>query len=243
MKQENLYLLKFAWKNISRYKGRSFFIGLSVALSVCIAVWVMAFFDGLNYQIEQAVVKTNTGYFQLQEKNYSQTTDSENPLELKSDLEHQLKNSTSILSYSPELLLDGNISTPEGSAPLVMTGIIPELHENFLPVSKNISQGHFLTSNSDGVLIGEELAQEFKFSIGDQLVINYQDISGELRSELLEIKGIYHFNSKLFEKRFVYITQMQWQKLFLKEMTKSGQKPKLLLLHTFLHSIFFHQIP
>lgn len=180
----------------------------------------MAFFDGLNYQIEQAVVKTNMGFFQLQEKNYYQTTDSESPLVFKPELEEKLKQTTSILSYSPELLLDGNISTPEGSAPLIITGIIPELHKKFLAVSQNIIKGSFLSQESDGILIGEELAKEFKFNLGDQLVINYQDVSGELRSELLEIKGIYHFNSKIFEKRFVYINQQQWQKLFLKTTQK-----------------------
>ena len=62
---ENRYLFKLAWKNIRRNAGRSFFIGLSVALSVGIAVWIMAFFDGMNHQIEKAVVKGNVGYYQL----------------------------------------------------------------------------------------------------------------------------------------------------------------------------------
>jgi ABC-type lipoprotein release transport system permease subunit len=53
--------------------------------------------------------------------------------------------------------------------------------------------------------------------VGDQIVLNYQDIGGELRSELLLIKGIYKYSSKTFEKRFVYINQKTWQRLFLNE--------------------------
>lgn len=59
----------------------------------------------------------------------------------------------------------------------------------------------------DPVLIGYELAQLFKFVVGDQIVLNYQDTNGELRSELLQIKGVYKYSSKTFEKRFVYINQ------------------------------------
>jgi ABC-type lipoprotein release transport system permease subunit len=214
--KENRYLFNFAWKSIQRNAGRSFFIGLSVSIAVFIAVWVVAFFDGLNHQIEKAVVNTNTGFYQLQEANYSHSTDSSTPIEF-APLANQFNNPL-INSYSPELVLDGNISTPEGAAGLAVIGIEPSLHKKFLPISKKITSGEFIQeSDSDTVVIGKELAEVFKFNIGDQLVLNYQDLNGELRSELLTIKGIYHFSSKLFEKRFVYISQKTWQKLFFNE--------------------------
>jgi putative ABC transport system permease protein len=219
LNNENRYLFKFAWKSIQRHPGRSFFIGFSVSLAVVIAVWVVAFFDGLNFQIEKAVVNTNTGYFQIQEPLYAQTTDSSSPQEYSEDIKNKL-HSLPLFSYSPELVLDGNISTPEGATGLLVLGIVPEIHQDFLPISKKIISGSFLDSlDETGVVIGQELATLFKFKTGDQIVLNYQDKIGELRSEILIIRGIYHFNSKGFEKRFVYINQNTWQKLFLNEIT------------------------
>ena len=205
---ENLYLMKFAWKSIHRHSGRSFFIGFSVSLAVVIAVWVIAFFDGLNSQIEKAVVDNNTGFYQLQEINYSKSTDSSKPLVFNKDLftDNRLK------AISPELVLDGNISTPEGSAALSVLGIVPELHQSLLRLSRKLDK------DSEGALIGKDLADFFQFKVGDQMVINYQDVKGELRSELLPITGIYHLNSKSFERRFVYINQKTWQKLFFEEI-------------------------
>jgi len=49
------------------------------------------------------------------------------------------------------------------------------------------------------------------------MVLNYQDKVGELRSEILNIKGIYHYNSPGFQKRFIYINQKTWQTLFLNQ--------------------------
>ncbi len=218
LNHENSYLFKFAWKSIRRNAGRSFFIGFSVSLAVFIAVWVVAFFDGLNYQIEKAVVNTNIGYFQLQEPTFSRSTDSTTPLAFSS-YSHLLKQNF-IQGYSPELVLDGNISTPEGAAGLAVIGIDPELHRTFLPLFRKIKKGRFVEhQDQDGIVIGEELAKIFKFAVEDQLVLNYQDINGELRSEILKIKGIYRFNGKAFEKRFVYINQKTWQRIFLnKEM-------------------------
>ncbi len=215
LNDENSYLFKYAWKSIRRNSGRSFFIGLSVSLAVFIAVWVVAFFDGFNHQIEKAVVNTNTGYFQVQESTYAKSTDASTPLEF-SKYSHLM--TSPIKSFSPELVLDGNISTPEGATGLTVIGIHPPYHNHFLPIHKRFVSGSFIeVEDESAVNIGAELAKLFKFNVGDQIVLNYQDVNGELRSELLRIKGIYKYNSRGFEKRFVYINQKTWQKLFLNE--------------------------
>jgi ABC-type lipoprotein release transport system permease subunit len=215
LNNENSYLFKFAWKSIRRNAGRSFFIGFSVSLAVVIAIWVTAFFDGLNSQIEAAVVDTNMGYIQIQDPIYARTTDSSAPREWTTELSQSIQASP-VESASPELVLDGNISTPEGSAGLTVLGIVPELHRSFLPIAQNIEEGEFIKNEGNGeIVIGQELASLFKFKVGDQLVLNFQDIKGELRSEILNIRGIYHYNSKGFEKKFVYISQSTWQNLFL----------------------------
>jgi ABC-type lipoprotein release transport system permease subunit len=216
---ENRYLFKFAWKSIRRNAGRSFFIGFSVSLAVVTAVWVVAFFDGLNSQIEKAVVNTNTGFFQVQEPTYAQSTDSSGPQVYTKEIA-SLLNQKPVTSASPELVLDGNISTPEGATGLLVLGIEPDIHKTFMPIFRKITSGSFIDANDEfGVVIGKELADLFKFNVGDQMVLNYQDKKGELRSEILNIRGIYHYNSKGFEKRFVYINQKTWQNLFLNEHT------------------------
>lgn len=215
---ENRYLFKFANKSIRRNAGRSFFIGFSVSLAVIVAVWVLAFFDGVNNQIERAVVNTNTGFFQVQEPVYARTTDPSTPRIFDSTLAAKFKG----IPASPELVLDGNITAPEGAAALLVIGIDPSMHAKFIPIANNLTEGTFLKPDEENtVVIGQELAAIFKYKSGDQLVLNYQDITGELRSEILTIKSIYHFSSNSFEKRFAYITQATWQRLYLN--TYSGQ--------------------
>jgi ABC-type lipoprotein release transport system permease subunit len=215
LNDENLYLFKFAWKSIRRNAARSFFIGFSVSLAVVIAVWVVAFFDGLNWQIEKAVVNTNTGFFQIQEPVYARSTDSSSPRPFAGDVQNTIEK-LKPKSFSPELVLDGNISTPEGAAGLTVLGIEPQYHQALLGLQRHMASGKFLKADDKNtVVIGQELSELFKFKLHDQLVLNYQDVNGELRSEILEIKGIYRYNSKGFEKRFIYINQSSWQGLFL----------------------------
>ncbi len=215
LNKENRYLFKFAWKSIRRNAGRSFFIGFSVSLAVVVAIWVIAFFEGLNSQIERAVVNTNTGYYQLQDPLYARSTDSSRPRPFSSKIIQDLGQS-SVQVFSPELVLDGNIATPDGAQGLTVLGVDPDLHKKLIPLEKNLVEGSYLGSGSEAnVVIGESLAKKFKFHLGEQMVLNYQDVNGELRSEILTISGIYRYNSPSFEKKFVYITQKTWQSIFL----------------------------
>ncbi len=119
---------------------------------------------------------------------------------------------------SPELVLDANVSTPEGNAAIVLLGIIPAFHKKFLPVSDHVIDGEFLKSDDEnGIVIGKELAAIFKWKSGDEMIVNYQDVTGELRSEILTVRGIFNYSSNSFEKRFAYTSQKTLQKLFLNQ--------------------------
>lgn len=205
MNGENRYLISLAVKNIRRNLGRSFFIGLSVALSVVMAVWILAFFDGLNHQIEGSVVSGNVGYWQLQEKSYSDTTDPLNPRPWTSEIEKDLKHE-SIIGFSPELVLDGYLSGPDGSAALQVVGVDFQKHAKTFQIEQHIVAGNWPEQDSPGIVIGKETAERFQYNVGDQLVLNFQDSKGDLRSELVPIAAIYHHNGRSFERRYAYVS-------------------------------------
>lgn len=202
---ENRYLAKLAVKNINRNRGRSFFIGLSVAMSVVMAVWILAFFDGLNHQIENAVVKGNVGHWQLQEKNYALTTDPTTPVPW--DVQSLDGFDKKIIQgQSPELVLDGYISGTEENAALQVVGIDFKLHQEMFKLGDYITSGHWPTQTERGIVIGQEVAEQFQYAVGDSIVINFQDTKGELRSELLPVLGIYNHNGRSFERKYAYVS-------------------------------------
>jgi ABC-type lipoprotein release transport system permease subunit len=225
-----------SWKYVLRNLGRSFFILFSISISIIAAIWIVAFFDGMNFQTEKAVVDTNTGHFQLQEKNYSDSQDSRAAIDFTAAMEKSLIH-PEVLAYSPELVLDANISQPEGAAMLSVLGIVPALHSKLLPIKEHLTSGAFITEDSSGAVIGEELANVFGFSIGDELLINYQDVNGELRSEIIPIQGIYDFNSKLFEKKYVYINQKVWSQLFFNAIPTSVKFSRIVIEASSLKSL------
>ncbi len=169
------------------------------------AVWILAFFDGMNHQIEKAVVVGNVGYWQLQEANYADTTDPLSPRVWDASFEKALQDKK-ILSYSPELVLDGYLSGPYGNAALQVVGVDFALHQKTMDIGSHLDSGSWPTNNERGIVIGRETAERFQYVVGDNLVMNFQDAKGELRSELLPVLAIYHHNGRTFERRYAYVS-------------------------------------
>ncbi len=216
---------------MQRNAGRVFFISSCVTFAAIVSIWLFAFLKGFAHEIEKAVVNTNTGHFQLREYHYDQTTDSSFPHAFITVLEKKLKKTT--LAYSPELIFDGNILAPEGAASLEVLGISPEHHKKLMPLTENMKEGTFLTGDEkDSVVIGYELARYFKFKVGDQLILNYQDNNGELSSEILKIKGIFDYNSKGFQNKHIYVTQRTWQNLYFRKDSENLLFNRITILAT-----------
>lgn len=218
------FLIKFAFKNILRNKTRSFLIGFSVAISVTLAVWVMSIFDGMNKQMVEAVIQCNVGNFQIQEENFSHKNDPNTPLTDSENFYQTLKNTRGILGVSREMVLEGFINAPEGSQSVNLLGVTPSEIDSVIPLKKNIIEGKFLDDagtdeNQAQVLIGESLRKKLNFHLGDKLVFNYQDIGGNLRSELMPIAGIYKLNGKPFEKSTIYVHSQKIRRLMAVEGT------------------------
>lgn len=213
-----LYLITLANKQILRHKVRSLFILSSIILSLTVSLTIISLFEGMFTQIQKAVTDTNTGTYQLQEKNYAEFGDPTTPVKLTDQYE--------VLGGSPELVIEGNIVQPEGSASLIALGVDPIKNLNVIDLGMNLVEGEFL-QDPEGVVIGKDLALKFKLNLGDDLLLNYQDEDGSLRSELLPISGIYDFNSSSFQKTYVYVKTQKLQELFFTE-----EKPGL----------YFHRI-
>ena len=215
------YLFSFALKNITRQKLRSFFIGLSVAISVTMAIWIMSIFDGMNKQIIGSIVECNIGHFQIQEKNWGSAGDPTKPLPLQSDLRQKLLRLPGVEGVSEELILEGFVNSTHGAQAVKLLGVVPDQMDQVVQIHQNIVEGTPLLPDSPGALIGAALKDKFHLRVGDQLVFNYQDVAGNLRNELIPIIGIYNTNASSFQKSTIYMNRLMVGKL----LSESTDKP------------------
>ncbi len=185
-----LNLLKFAVNNLKRSPGRTLMLSVSIGLTTMMINLIIAFYVGLNSQIINSVVQANVGNFQILAKDPT----SVNVLTLKQHNFLQEKFTSSV----SQLVSNGFITTTEGNSAIQLVGD----DFKFLHDSKVMKQDH--STLSGGVIIGKQLALDYKLNVGDTFIYNYQTKSDELMSELLMVEAIHEWNSMDFQSKFVY---------------------------------------
>lgn len=197
-------ILQYALKSISRQKSRNFFIVFIVCLTCVFSLFTASLFEGKNIQIENNIIETETGHFQIIEKQFFSKNDPSVPAKLNAIFLKQNK----IDQSSPELILKTTILHPEGSQELTLIGIDPQSHEKLFPLKEYVTGVWPLSSdNTKEVVIGKKFAEKLNLSLGDELIITYQDKSHAILNEALLITGIYQHFGPGFEGHNAFVSK------------------------------------
>jgi ABC-type lipoprotein release transport system permease subunit len=157
-------------------------------------------FEGKNTQIEKAIIETETGDYQLIDPNFFKFSDSLFASTPEKNLEEHLQKKP----HTPLLLLKTAILHPDGAQELTLFGIDYPSHEKLFPLKSYVS-GSWPPKEFSEVVIGKTFADKLNLSIGDNLVITYQDRNKAILNESLVIVGIFERFGTGFEARNAYV--------------------------------------
>lgn len=190
-------IFHYAIKSIFRQKSRNSFIILIVCLTSVFSLFTASLFEGKNAQIERNIIETETGNYQLIEKNYFEKYDPFKPFP------YEAKD-----GGTPELILKTTILHPEGAQELNLIGIEPESHESLFPLKEYVTgQWPLVYDQSKSIVIGKKFAEKLKLDIGDEVVITYQDQTKAILNEALLIVGIFHNFGPGFESHHAFVSK------------------------------------
>lgn len=208
-------LIKLAWRNVWRNKRRTFITLSSVFLAVLLAVMFRAFQLGSWNQLLDDVIHSNVGYIQIHKKGFSEKGDLENAFSLKKELRLFVgPTDGAIKAIVPRFESLALASGKHKSKISLVTGIKPELEDQFSRLGGKVVKGSYLTSEDSGVLLSESLANFLSLVPGDSLVLfsrNYHKlgITGHF-----QVKGIVRLPSIEYDNQTVYISLAAAQKFY-----------------------------
>lgn len=191
----------YAMKSVFRQKSRNGFIVLIVCLTSIFSLFTSGLFAGKNKQIKANIIETETGHYQIIERKFFETSDPMEPASFTRDLKEKLQG----YKVTPELLLRTTILHPEGAQELNLIGIDPQSHEEVFPLKKHvIGKWPLEDSGNKEVVVGKRFADKLKLTIGDDLVITYQDKNKAILNEALTVVGTYNYYGQGFEGSMAY---------------------------------------
>lgn len=206
--------IKIARRNLFRNKRRSLITVSSVFFGVFFAVTMRSAQIGSLGNMVDNVVKSYTGYIQIQDTAYWDNKTINNTFELNKELESLLNNSNSVNHYSPRLESFALAASDNNSKGVMMVGIDPQREENIIQVSKWLKEGEYLNNERGKVLVGAGIADYLKLGVSDTITLLGVGYHGVSAANLFVIQGLVKFPSPVLNGKILFANLKDCQEFF-----------------------------
>ncbi|OQX80495.1 MAG: hypothetical protein B6D61_01915 [Bacteroidetes bacterium 4484_249] len=217
---------KIAWRNLWRNKRRSLITIASVFFGVFFAVFMSSLQIGTFENMVENMVRFSSGYIQIQNEKFKDNPSVNNSFIDDAELQGLIENNKLITQYTQRIESFALASTGEKSYGAVIFGIIPEMEDNISHLSKWVSNGDYIKTGSNGVLIGKELASNLKLNINDTLILLGQGYHGSTAAGKYPVTGILNLPIQEMSKQMIYMDINNSRELF----SMSGRSTSMVLM-------------
>ena len=182
-------IIKMAWKNSFLRLSRTLLLITMIAVSMSMMIGIQGLYDGMANNMLDKNRRSASGDISMFAKDYR----------VEKDLKYRIKNATAIRAEIEQIQgvkavvlrtkADGLLATARKSSFATLHGIDLKSENKFGQFSEFLKSGE-MRLDKRGALIGLELAKTLKLRIGSKVIFSTQDITGEINSVALKIRGI-----------------------------------------------------
>jgi ABC-type lipoprotein release transport system permease subunit len=183
--------MKAAVRHMMRNRRRTILTLCAVLIPVYFLIMMFGFANSMMQDMFDSVTQFDTGHMQIR-ADETRATGSAMPLMVDTnDALVALASVDGIEWSTVRLDLPALASVGERTRTVYVRGVLPEEIDPISNMSDRIVEGEFLTSNSNGVLVGEELADLLDLTVGDDMILLGAHPEASLGVLRLPILGIY----------------------------------------------------
>ena len=200
-------LINFAWKNIWRNKLRSGVILVAIILGLAIAVFIVAFGNGMVAQLVRDTLDRELAHLEINRQPFLDFGDLEYAFD-QNPLEEKVRELPEVTGVSPQIIINATASTPHNIGGVQLIGIDPEKEKTVFNLYRYISDslGTFFEDNaSNAIVIGRKFAEKYQIKLRSKVIITFADLDGEPFSGAFRVCGIFQTSSPTFEETRVFV--------------------------------------
>ncbi|MGE5279207.1 MAG: ABC transporter permease [Deltaproteobacteria bacterium] len=206
--------IRIAWRNVVRNPARSFITAGAVAFGLGALIFLKSFVTGCDHQMISNYTDLLIGHIQIHRRGFEKNMSLEKSIKNPYKLARQLMSVPYIKAWAPRVKDFALVSSPQGSAGVMLLGIDP-VNENYLTtLHKRVRAGSFLKKGDDDkVVIGRQLAENLAVIPGDKVVVMGQGADGSLAAGAFTVAGLLEAGGEEIDKGLAIVTLRAAQQL------------------------------
>jgi len=196
--------MKAAIRHMMRNRRRSILTLLAVLIPIYFLIVMFGFINSMVQDMFESSTRFDTGHMQIRAVGTRATGSAMPLMNDPADALDALTTVEGIEWSTVRLDLPAMASVGERTRTVFVRGVVPEEIDPISNMADRIVAGEFLTSDSAGVLVGEELADLLELKVGDDMVLLGAHPEASLGAIRAPIAGIFKAHEATIGRMVVY---------------------------------------
>lgn len=204
---------KIAWRNIWRSPARSFVVIGAVAVGVWSVLSMIALSNGFVKSYVNNAIRYQTSHIQLHHPDFVEDQEVQFLLPEAEAKANKIKELPGTEAATVRTLVTGMISTSSGSRGGTVRGVDPADEAATTSIDEKIIEGEYFTDRKNQVLIGKPLANKLNLKLRKKVVVQFQDLNGEITAGAFRVTGIYDTGNTGFDETNILVKRTDLNRL------------------------------
>ena len=198
--------IKIAWRNIWRSPVRSFVVMGSVLVGVWAIIVLLGFTNGMVSSYINNAIKNQVSHIQIHQPEFKEDLEVKYMLKDADTMVEKIAQNADVQSVTPRAMVNVMLSTSSGVRGVMARGVLPESEAKVTALDKKIIEGEYFTEKGrNQVLISKRLADKLGLKLRKKVVLQFQDLNGEITAAAFRIKGIYKTGNNIFDEANIFV--------------------------------------
>ena len=186
------FLLRLAWRNLSRHRRRTLITTVALAFGVAALIFMDSMLSGIDQESQRNLVWYETGSGRVVTRAQLEDLDL---VALKHELVDYLPLAEVLsargVANTPRIEFVGELFAGEGSLPIRLIGIDPDTDERVFRLRNSLLPGSsYLQAGIPGLILGSWTTDDLGLSVGDFVEVRTRTRHGAMQVLELELAGI-----------------------------------------------------
>lgn len=209
-----MMILKIAWRNVWRSKGRSFVVMSSIVVGIWALIVGSGFMNGFMVGYMDEAINYDISNIQVHHSEFKQDFD------INLSIPDGLKKADAIRKWegveavTTRTIVNGMIASPKKAGGVQIRGIDKIRESEVTSLDSLIAEGaYFEGIKRNPIVIGTKLAETLKVKLRSKVVLTFNDKNSNITSAAFRVAGIVKSSSLNINERYVYVLQTDINKL------------------------------
>lgn len=207
-------LIKIAWRNVWRSRGRSFVVMGSIVVGIWALIFGTGFMNGFLVGYMANVIDNDISNVQIHHPEFKTDYDVSYYIAGGASKAEELRSFDGVKGVTTRMIVNGMIASPKKAGGVQIRGIEVDNEAKVTHLDSMISEGtYFEGIKKNPIIIGSKLAETLKVKLRSKVVLTFNNAEGDITAAAFRVVGIASSSSVSISQGYAFVRQQDLDKI------------------------------